>query len=333
MKEKKEVIVIGCDISKDKIDTAAISKENNHLLSEKEYSNNIKGYKNIIKQYSSLSNNLHFVMESTGNYHIKFISYLESKSVKFSVINPLTIKRYSQMKMLRLKTDKVDARTIAYYGVEQNPSQYKPLSNAQKEIKSLRTVLSNLTKQRTMNKNLLHSQGLLDQGNKETLKSIRAVIKSLNNQMNHLEEQITKLIKDNYSSTYASIISINGIGNKTASGIIAYLGDLSNFDNYKQIASYVGITPSIKESGRSLKKTSGITKQGNSTLRTLLYLSALSASKYNHACKELYQRLLTKGKKKKTALIAVANKLIKQLFVIVKSNSIFINNYNLNLVS
>ncbi|MCB9257797.1 MAG: transposase [Ignavibacteriales bacterium] len=89
----------------------------------------------------------------------------------------------------------------------------------------------------------------------------------------------------------------------------------------------------MKESGRSLKKTSGITKQGNSTLRTLLYLSALSASKYNHACKELSQRLLTKGKKKKTALIAVANKLIKQLFVIVKSNSIFINNYNLNLVS
>ncbi|MCB9257799.1 MAG: transposase [Ignavibacteriales bacterium] len=77
---------------------------------------------------------------------------MESKSVKFSVINPLTKKRYSQMKMLRLKTDKVDARTIAYYGVEQNPSQYKPLSNAQKEIKSLRTVLSNLTKQRTMNK-------------------------------------------------------------------------------------------------------------------------------------------------------------------------------------
>jgi len=333
MKEKKEVIVIGCDISKDKIDTAAINKCNNDILSEREYSNNIKGYKNIINQYSSLSKNLHFVMESTGNYHIKFISYLESKSVKFSVINPLTIKRYSQMKMLRLKTDKVDARTIAYYGIEQNPNAYKPLNDQQKKIKSLRTVLNNLTKQRTMNKNLLHSQELLDHNNKESLKSIRAVIKSLNNQIKNLEEQITKLIKEHYSSTYNSLISITGIGTKTSSGIIAYLGDLSNFDSYKQIASYVGITPSIKESGRSLKKNSGITKQGNSTLRTLLYLSALSASKYNHACKELYERLLAKGKKKKTALIAVANKLVKQIFVIVKSNSIFINNYNINLVS
>lgn len=333
MKEKKEVIVIGCDISKDKIDTAAIKKVNNNILLEREYSNNIKGYKNIINKYGSLSNNLHFVMESTGNYHIKFISYLESKSVKFSVINPLTLRRYSQMKMLRIKTDKVDARTIAYYGIEQNPNPYKPLSDQQKKIKSLRTVLNNFTKQRTMNKNLLHSQELLDHDNKESLKSIRAVIKSLNNQIKNLEEQITKLIKEHYNSTYNSLISITGIGTKTSSGIIAYLGDLSNFDSYKQIASYVGITPSIKESGRSLKKTSGITKQGNSTLRTLLYLSALSASKYNHACKKLYERLLAKGKKKKTALIAVANKLVKQIFVIVKSNSTFINNYNINLVS
>jgi len=184
-----------------------------------------------------------------------------------------------------------------------------------------------------MNKNLLHSQGLLDHNNKETLKSIRAVIKSLNNQINKLEEQITKLIKANYSSTYNSLISITGIGTKTSSGLIAYLGDLSNFDSYKQIASYVGITPSIKESGRTLKKTSGITKQGNSTLRTLLYLSALSASKYNQACRELYERLIARGKKKKTALIAVANKLIKQIFVVVKSNSLFINNYNIKLVS
>lgn len=331
MKEKTEVIVVGCDISKDKIDLSVINKANNKLLSEQIYSNSVKGYKNIIKQYGLLSNNLHFVMEATGNYHIKFISYLESNSKKLSVVNPLTIKRYSQMKMLRLKTDKVDARTIALFGVEQNPIEFKPLSNAQKEIKSLRTVLSNLTKQRTMNKNLLHSQKLLDSQNKKSLKAIRVILKTLNNQIKQLEEQITKLAKEHYSSTYNSLISINGIGPKTSSGIIAYLGDLSTFDSYKQISSFVGITPSIKESGKSLKKTSGITKQGNSTLRTLLYLSALSASKHNQACKELYLRLLAKGKRKKTALIAVANKLVKQLFAIVKSNSIFINNFNSKL--
>jgi transposase len=141
------------------------------------------------------------------------------------------------------------------------------------------------------------------------------------------------LIKDHFNDTYKNILSIKGIGPKTASGVIAYLGDLSNFDSYKKIASYIGITPAIKESGKTLKKTTGITKQGNSTLRTLFYLAALSASKSNLACKELYQRLLAKGKRKKTALIAIANKLIKQLFAIVKFNRTFINNYNTKLVS
>jgi transposase len=55
----------------------------------------------------------------------------------------------------------------------------------------------------------------------------------------------------------------------------------------------------LKNLGNHIKKTTGITKQGNSTLRTLFYLAALSASKYNQACKELYERLLAKGKRKK----------------------------------
>jgi len=330
---KGNIIILGCDISKDKIDIAVMEKEDNNFLSEKTYSNNIKGYKSIIKQYSSISSNLHVVMEATGNYHIKFIDFLEGNNIKFSVVNPLTIKRFAQMKMIRLKTDKVDAKTIALYGIEQNPCAYKPLSKAQKEIKSLRTVLSNLIKQRTMTKNLLHSQKLLSDSNKGSIKAIKLVLKTLDKQIKSLEKQIENLIKEHFNEIYNNILSIKGIGPKTASGIIVYLGDLSNFDSYKQIASYMGITPAIKESGNTLRKYSGITKQGNSTLRTLFYLAALSASKYNQACKELYERLLAKGKRKKTALIAVANKLIKQMFAIVKFNRTFINNYNLKLVS
>ena len=330
---KENSITLGCDISKDKIDIAVIEKKTNKILSEKTYSNTIKGHKNIINHYSSIKDNLHVVMEATGNYHIKFTDILEENKVKFSIVNPLTIKRFAQMKMIRLKTDKVDAKTIARYGIEQNPSIYKPITEPQKEIKSLRTVLSNLIKQRTMTKNLLHSQKLLSNSNKESIKVITIILKTLNNEIKNLEKYMESLIKDNFSETYKNILSIKGIGTKTASGIIAYLGDLSNFDSYKQIASYIGITPAIKESGKSIKKTVGITKQGNSTLRTLFYLAALSASKHNQSCRIMYERLLEHGKKKKTALIAVANKLVKQLFAIVKFNRTFINNYNLKLVS
>lgn len=58
---------------------------------------------------------------------------------------------------------------------------------------------------------------------------------------------------------------------------------------------------------------------GNRKLRNLVFLAALSAYKYNRACKALFDRIVAKGKSKKLALIAVANKLLKQAFAIAKS--------------
>ncbi len=235
--------------------------------------------------------------------------------------------------MLRLKTDKADAMVIAQYGVEQAPEAHRPLTAAQKELKALGTVRNHLIKQRTMTKNLLHSHKLLSTTTKESVSAIKSTLKTFNAEIEKLDDKIESLVKDNYNETYTKLLSIKGIGPKTASGTIAYLGNLNNFDSYKQIASFIGITPAIRQSGKSLNKTTGITKQGNANLRTLFYLAALSASRSNLACIELYNRLILNGKQKKTAIIAVANKLIKQLFAIIKYNRTFINNYNIKLVS
>ena len=330
---KKSKIILGCDLSKDKIDIASIEKLSNKVLSEKTESNNLKGFKNIIKPYSSTKGELHVIIEATGNYHIKFTDFLESKSIKFSIVNPLRIKRFAQMKMLRIKTDKADALIIAQYGIEQSPKPHKPLTTAQKELKALGTVRNHLIKQRTMTKNLLHSHNLLTDTTIESVSAIKSTLKTFNVQIKKLDDKIEAVIKEHYNDTYSKLLSIKGIGPKTASGTIAYLGDLNNFESHKQMASFIGITPAIRQSGKSLNKTSGITKQGNANLRTLFYLAALSASRSNLACVQLYNRLILKGKQKKTALIAVANKLIKQLFAIIKFNRTFINNYNINLVS
>jgi hypothetical protein len=64
-----------------------------------------------------------------------------------------------------------------------------------------------------------------------------------------------------------------------------------------------------------------------SGIRKLLYLCALSAKRYNTACRELYERLLKQGKKKKVALIAVANKLIKQAFSLLTGGRDYVDNY------
>jgi hypothetical protein len=66
---------------------------------------------------------------------------------------------------------------------------------------------------------------------------------------------------------------------------------------------------------------------GMSTVRRMLYLCALSAKKYNRACRELYDRLVQQGKSKKLALIAIANKLLKQAFAIIKNKSVYVDNF------
>jgi len=196
------------------------------------------------------------------------------------------------MKMLRLKTDKADAMIIAQYGIEQEPKPHRPLTTAQKELKALGTVRNHLIKQRTMTKNLLHSHNLLSDSTKESNSAIKSTLKTFNAEIKKLDDKIEALIKEHYNYTYSKLLSIKGIGPKTASGTIAYLGDLSNFESHKQMASFIGITPAIRQSGKSLNKTTGITKQGNANLRTLFYLAALSATRSNAACIELYNRLL-----------------------------------------
>ena len=91
-------------------------------------------------------------------------------------------------------------------------------------------------------------------------------------------------------------------------------------------------TPIIRQSGTSVKGKARISKIGNQKLRNLLFLCSFNACKYNKACKAIYDRLVAKGKSKKLALLAVCNKLLKQVFAIAKSMIPYDQNYRSTLV-
>jgi transposase len=95
------------------------------------------------------------------------------------------------------------------------------------------------------------------------------------------------------------------------------------FESAKQFTCYIGMSPVEKRSGSSVRGRSGISKQGNPKLRNLLFMCSFNACKSNKACRELYERIVAKGKSKKLPLIAVANKLMKQAFAIAKSGLIY----------
>ena len=89
---------------------------------------------------------------------------------------------------------------------------------------------------------------------------------------------------------------------------------------------------SIRQSGSSIKGRQRISKIGNQKLRNLLFMCSFNACKYNKACKDLYERIVAKGKSKKLALIAVCNKLLKQAFAIAKLGLIYDAEYKSTLV-
>jgi transposase len=149
-------------------------------------------------------------------------------------------------------------------------------------------------------------------------RSLRRNRKHLDKEVNGIEEKILSLVKQDQQEQLTLLTSIPGIGQKTALFLIVVSDGFSKFENAPQLCSYVVITPTIRESGSSVRGRARISKVGNRKLRNLLFLCSFNACKHNKACKEVYERIVNKGKSKKLALIAVANKLLKQSFAIAK---------------
>ena len=121
--------------------------------------------------------------------------------------------------------------------------------------------------------------------------------------------------------------SVVGIGKRATAILIVTTQGFKHTENYRQLISYAGLSPKEYSSGSSIRGKVRICKQGGSLLRHTLYMCALNAKETNGACKELFDRLVSKGKNKKLAIIAVANKLLKQVFGVVKNETLFNRNY------
>ncbi|KKN68528.1 hypothetical protein LCGC14_0450190, partial [marine sediment metagenome] len=148
-----------------------------------------------------------------------------------------------------------------------------------------------------------------------------------NKEVKGIEDRLLELVKQDQQQQLTLLTSIPGIGIKTALFLVVITDGFAKFERASQLCSYVGITPTIRESGSSVRGRSRISKVGNKKLRNLLFLCAFNACKHNKGCREIYERIVAKGKSKKLALIAVANKLLKQAFAIAKSGLPYDENY------
>jgi len=190
-------------------------------------------------------------------------------------------------------------------------------------------------RQRTALKNKLH--GLKAKGITKSLvvTSVRRQIRNLNQEVSTLETKLEEVVKAHQADLITRLCSIPGIGKRTAIYLIVITQGFEKFENSRQLISYFGLDPTIHESGSSVRGKSRISKTGNNLIRNLLFMCSFTACEHNKSCSEIYQRIIAKGKSKKLALIAVANKLLKQSLAIAKSGLYYDENFrsvNLNNV-
>jgi transposase len=313
----------GIDISKDVFDV--YDSEGNFY----QFMNAPSGFKKFEKVLSFHS---HCVMEATGYYHTRLAYFLLDKEICVSVENPLKIKRFIQMGLSKIKTDKSDAKLIYEYAVNQSPCEWKGCSKNQQESLQIVRLLSIYTKQSTQLKNKIHGETVLGVPSKLVLQSLKGQLKRVEKELLKMGLALEKMVKEEHQEKITLLKSIPGIGEKTALMMLVFTDGFNRFESSKERCSYTGITPIIRASGSSVKGRSRIRKMGNVKLRSLLFLCSFNACKYNKACKAMYDRIVAKGKRKKLALIAVCNKLLKQVFAIVKSGIPYDNEYKSTLM-
>ncbi|WP_029034523.1 IS110 family transposase [Salinimicrobium terrae] len=310
--------IYGVDISKNVFDV--VDSKGNHS----QFKNDAKGFKAFQK---ALPGDALVVMEATGYYHYRLAQFLYEQGVMVSVVNPLSVKRFIQMKLSKVKTDKSDAKAICEYATVNEVPLYTARDKNQAECLQLLRLIDTYLKQSTAIKNKLHGEKTLGKPSKTVYHSLNRSLKAVQKEIQILEDRLLEIVKEEQQKQLTLLKSIPGLGKKTAIMLIVLTDGFSNFENASQLCSYTGITPTLRQSGSSVRGRSRITKIGNTKLRNLLFMCSFSASKHNKACREIYERIIAKGKSKKLALIAVCNKLLKQAFAIAKSGLPYQENF------
>ena len=301
---------IGIDVSKD---TFVVAYSPNKNSKTKTFKNTTKGIHEFIRTISKDEH--HCVMEATGNYSALLVYLLSEAGITTSLENPLKVKNFARAMLSTVKTDEIDARLIALYGEKMQPAPYKLRSDAILTLKQKRTVIRQLKKQLIATRNLKGSMEVLPFFDAKCKRSIDKTIAFLEKQVKDLEEDLASLAKSEYKKQMDLLTSVMATGGFTY------------FDNAKQLTRHLGLSPTYQQSGTSVNFKGHINRNGDSSLRSLLYVAAFASLRCNTECKACFDRLRSKGKPGKLAVIAVANKLIRQAFAVVTQEKPYIDGY------
>lgn len=298
--------VIGIDVGKEQLDVAITTEKQ-----VREWRNDETDRAELIEWVLAQQVSL-VVVEASGGYEAAVVSELVECGQEVALVNPTRVRAFARGEGIWAKTDKIDARLIARFGATMKP---KVRARRDKEQVQLN---EQVTRRRQLVLILSAEKNRLQTANATMQEHIDHHIAWLQTEIETLEHQISQTIEANpvWAETAHRIESVPDIGFVTASTLVADLPELGTL-NRQKIAALVGVAPFNHDSGkhRGKRRIFG----GRTSVRSVLYMATLSATRHNPVIKAFYQHLLDKGKLKKAALAAYMRKLFVIINTMVKS--------------
>jgi len=296
-----DTIVIGVDIAKLHIDVAA----SDGSLTER-FSNDEAGHRKFLSRLSKMRIH-HVLMEATGGYEDILVYTLQAAGSSVVVVNPKRARDFAKAMGLLAKTDAIDARALAQYGLmlsQREDFQRFVKAPENTERKRLSAVVA---RRRQLLAMLDAERKRLDLADTIVRPSIEAMVESIRRQLEDIDRQMRDEVGEHHHELDALLQSVAGIGPIASATIIAELPELGRL-NRRQLAALVGVAPFANDSGKTRGRR--CIRGGRSTLRHTLYMATLTAVRYNPPLRAFYERLCEAGKLPKVALVACMRKLL-----------------------
>ncbi len=256
------------------------------------------------------------IVEATGGYERHFVRACAQRDLPVVVVQPIQVRQFAKAQGILAKTDKMDARLIAQFGMTMKPD-IRPIQS--EDIRLIRDFLARkrqLYQARTQELNRQHNAP------PALAATHRRMLKVLDKEIAWVEDKLTRAVCEitEWQQTYNIVTSVPGIGTGVAYTLLGELPELGSLSN-RQISALSGLAPFNRDSG-NMKGRRRI-KGGRAPVRTMLYMAMLSAIQHNPVMKEFYQRLVAQGKHKKVALTACMRKMMTILNAMVRDNQMW----------
>lgn len=275
--------------------------------------NTAQGHARLIRRLKTVAVAL-VAIEATGKWHRPVHRALHAGGYGVAIVNPLRARLFAEAIGLLAKTDQLDARMLALFAANLAPAAKPPTPALVETLQELVQARDSAVGEQTALKNQRASAQapFLRRHLEQRICRIAADIQALERETLSLVQAEPALAR-----RYAILLSVPGIGPVVAATLLARLTELGQIAD-KPIAMLAGLAPLADQSGK--REGERLIRGGRGAVRAALYLAAVTAARCNPDMKTFYQRLIAAGKAPKSALIAVARKLLLLANTLVSQN-------------